>query len=247
MKQLLMQRLLTLCFTTLFCSSCLASGYTLLTFATPSEKDAVTTTDFFIDLLNEMFGRADIPLRTKQEPWIRSQQKVISASPNEHLLIAPLTRTAEREDHYDWVVRLAEYRLQFVSNDKTLNLNNIDTLKAVPVCVLRSSPAETTLRELGFTSIRANVFEQRCYQDMREGKIRLVFSHGNISAEVTYVNLGGKSEDLIFGGEFPEQAVYLAGTRNAMAPEDREKLVQALEMLKKDGTYDRISARFVSH
>lgn len=241
-----MKYLLTLCLIAIFSSSCWANGYTLMTINTPNSnnKEVKTAEGFFIEVLNEMFGRAGLPLRTKEEPWIRSQEKVISASPREGLVIAPLTRTEEREDQYDWIVSLVEYQMRFVTNDKTMNIATLDALKQQPVCVLRASLAEARLVALGFKNIRASVFEQRCYKEMLDGSTKVILSHGQIGAEKNFKNVGGKIEELVFGLEFPKEEFYLASTRKAVSEADKAKLVKALEDIRSDGTYNKITAKY---
>lgn len=241
-----MKKILTLCFVILFSSSCLAEGYTLMTINTPNSKnkDVMTAEGFFIELLLEMFSRSDIPLKIKLEPWIRSQEKVIAADPKEALVIAPITRTAERENQYDWVASLVNYRLQFITNDKNIDISSLDKLKTQPICVLRASQAEARLRQLAFPQINASVFEHRCYKEMLAGGTKVILMHGREAAERSYRNAGGKAEDLIYGLEFPEEQLYLASTKGAVSEADKSKLNQALDGMKKDGTYEKISSRY---
>ncbi|PCH98688.1 MAG: hypothetical protein COB84_01525 [Rhodobacteraceae bacterium] len=74
-----------------------------------------------------------------------------------------LTRIKEREDNYDWILPIITYELQFITNDRSLDISNLEMLKSEPVCVYRESPAEFKLKSLGFTKIRAKVKEQKCY------------------------------------------------------------------------------------
>lgn len=241
-----MKHLLTLCFIALFSSSCLAGGYTLMTINTPNSKnkDVKTAEGFFIELLNEMFARAELSLRTKEEPWIRSQEKVIAADPKEALVIAPITRTKERENQYDWITSLISYRMQFVSNDKSLDISSLDKLKTYPICVLRASQAENRLKALGFPNINASVFEQRCYKEMKAGTTKVILMHGQAGAQKNYKNAGGDPAELVYGLEFPEEQLYLASTKGAVSEADKAKLNKALDAIKKDGTYEKITAKY---
>lgn len=241
-----MKNLLAFCFITLFSSACLANGYTLMTINTPNSKnkDVMTAEGFFIELLLEMFARADIPLKIKLEPWIRSQEKVISASPKDALVIAPITRTQERENQYDWITSLVSYRLQFISNDKKIDMSSTDKLKSQSICVLRASQAEAKLKQLEFPHINTSVFEHRCYKEMLKGNTKVVLMHGREAAERSYQNAGGKPEDLVYGLEFPEEQLYLASTKGAVSEADKAKLNQTLEQMKQDGTYQKISNRY---
>lgn len=232
-----MFRAIALLFILIFSSSVFATGYTLMTI---KQKEKNTVENFFIDLSKEIFLRADIGLRVKPTTWIQAQKKVANGIPSERLLITPITRTEERENNYDWLLPLASYRLRFISLDKKQDLINLEGLKPLKVCALRESPAHYKLEEFGFTDIMPQVRERECYKRLKQGKVDVILSHGKISAKRLFEAVDGNIDDLAYGKPFEEGTVYLASSKQAVSAEEQEKLKHVFELVKEDGTYDKL-------
>ena len=129
-----MKYFITTCLLALASSICLAQNYTLMTTEPSRVADGEKSTEsFFVEITNEVFARSGLKLNVKEGHRIRNQKKVSEASPQKALLITPLTRTKEREDSYDWLLPLYEYKLQFITTDKSIDINNI--------CLLYTSPS----------------------------------------------------------------------------------------------------------
>lgn len=82
-------------------------------------------------------------------PWSRSQRRVMS-QPNH--LIFPLTRTADREAHYNWLIKVAPIELVFVTLNGTV-LSVEDAQKLEKISVHQDTPFEYFLKEHGFKNI----------------------------------------------------------------------------------------------
>jgi len=203
-----------------------------------------STESFFIEIVNEVFARSDIELKVKKGHWIRNQKKVSEASPEQALLITPLTRTEEREDSYDWILPISTYKLQFITTDRSIDINNIDALRKLPVCALRESPAEYKLKKLGFTKIRAKVQEQKCFQSLKNNTGAVMLAYGKIAADKGYKIIGNNPEKLIYGKSFSEQTLYLASTKNAVSDADKKKIIDTFAAIKADGTFEKIFATY---
>jgi len=236
-----MKQLITLCLLTFISSFCLAQNYTLITtLPSKSVKGEKSSASFFVEIMEETFIRSGLALRTEKGHWIANQKKVISASPSKGFVITPLTRTKEREDAYDWILPITNYKLQFITNDKSIDITNLEDLKTQPVCAYRESPAEYQLRDLGFTKIRTKVQEQKCFQGLKKQTTKVMLAHGKLAAIQGYKLIGGNPEQLIYGRSFAEEILYLASTKGAVSPEDKKKLADAFDAMKIDGTYKRI-------
>lgn len=236
-----MKKIASLILMTLLSASVFADSYTLYTI---KQKDKSNAENFFVDVSEELFKRAGLSLRVKPNHWIQAQRKVSNATPDQKLLITPLTRTNDRENDYDWILPFEKYKLQLVSNDKTLNITDTNVLKELPVCALRESPAEAKLHDLGFTNIKAQVQEKNCFEQLLKGKIKLIMAHGDIAASKRYASIGGNSDDLIYGLSFREETLYLASSKQAVAKSDLEKLKTALSDMRTDGTYDKLKEKY---
>jgi polar amino acid transport system substrate-binding protein len=240
-----MMRIFTFCLLTLMASVTAAQNYTLMTTLPPKvAKGEVATESFFIEVAQETFKRADLHLRTKKGAWIKNQNKVMAAQAAKGLMIVPLTRTEDREAKYDWILPIITYKLIFVTNDRAVDISNIEALKSMPVCAFRESPAEYKLKELGFEKIHARVHEQKCFHGLKKKTEKIMLAHGKISAAKGYKLVRGNSEKLIYGPEFSEETIYLASTKGAVSDDDKAKLIQAFESLKADGSFEKTRAKY---
>jgi len=240
-----MKHFITAWLLTLASSICLAQNYTLMTSEPSRVADGEKSTEsFFVEITSEVFARSGIKLKVKEGHWIRNQKKVSKAPPQKALLITPLTRTEEREDSYDWILPLFNYKLQFITTDKSIDITNIDALRNLPVCALRESPAEYKLIKLGFTKIRTKVQEQKCFQGLNNKTVTVMLAYGKVAAGKGYKIIGKNPEQLIYGKSFSEQTAYLASTKKAVSDEDKKKIVDAFAAIKADGTFDKIFATY---
>jgi len=203
-----------------------------------------STESFFVEIASEIFSRSGLNMNIKKGHWIRNQKKVSTASAKNKLLIIPLTRTKGREDLYDWILPISTYELQFITTDNSIDISNIDALRNSPTCVLRESPAEYKLRDLGFTKIRAKVQEQICFKNLSMKIVNIMLAHGKIAAAKGFKIINKDPGKLIHGNSFPEETLYLASTKNAVSDPDKKKLNDAFMAIKADGTYDKIYATY---
>jgi len=223
----------------------IASDFTLLTSEPGRKAKAELSSEaLFIEVVKEALGRANLTTKIKKKPWIKAQQLVKKAEPSERLLIAPLTRTKEREDHYDWIVPLASYKLLFVTVDKSIDILDIKSLKKEAICVLRESPAEYKLKELGFPDILSRVQVQKCFKGLKKGSQKVVLAHGERVSRALYQQIGGDPKQLILGQPFTEYTVYLAATKAALPESTQQKLRNAMDAMKIDQTYEKIFAKY---
>lgn len=240
-----MIRIFITCFVLAFATLGNAKDFTLLT-SEPARKAKaeVSAEELFIEVIQEVFKRTGLNVRVKQGPWIKAQRTVTRSKPADRFLIAPLTRTPEREDKYDWILPLRSYSLQFVTTDKDANLADIEALKSEEVCVLRESAAEYKLKEWEFPDILSRVQVQKCYKDMKKGKQRVVLAHGERVARALFEQVGGKPDDLVFGRPFTEYKVYLAATKGSIPDNTKEDLLKAMDGMKIDGSYEAIFSKY---
>jgi len=229
----------------LLASLTVAADFTLLT-SEPGRraKAELTSEALFIEIVKEVVKRADLTVRTKKMPWVKAQQTVKKSTPSDHLLIAPLTRTKEREKDYDWIVPLASYKLQFVTTDKMIDLSDMNSLKQQAVCVFRESPAEYKLKELNFPDILSRVQVQKCFKDMKKGSQKVVLAHGERVARARFEQVGGDPKELIFGQPFTEYTVYLASSKATLSEAKKQALLNAMDGMKIDSSYEKIFAKY---
>lgn len=193
-----------------------------------------------IDLVKEVFKRAGLELDISFKPWVRSQHLVQTAVEGKGLLITPLTRTANREALYEWLIPLFDYKLQMISNDPAVPVNDEAAMKKEKVCVLRSSPAEYKLEELGFENVDPKNTELKCLQLLKHKRVKAVLCHGFLLGAHNYKQFEGDPNELIKGVAYPGGTIYLAASKGAVSDEVLAKIKEALKSMEQDGTYDAI-------
>ena len=197
-----------------------------------------------IDLVKEVFKRAGMELNIVFKPWARAQHLVQTAPENKGLLIAPLTRTANREPLYEWIIPLVDYKLQMVTNDSGVPIGDEAAMKNEKICVLRSSPAEYKLQELGYSKVDTKNTELECLQLLKHKRTKAVLCHGFLLGVHNYKQFGGNPGELIKGVSYPGGTIYLAASKGTVNDDDQAKFKTILENMKKDGIYNAIINRY---
>jgi len=224
--------------TLLLCGNGYAEDFTLLSADIPPYSSSSTTSDgLCIDITKALFDKTDMALTVQFHPWARSQKMAITG---ERYLITPLTRTREREPHYDWIVPLFRYNLQLVSNDPSVPIDNPQAMHEVEICVLRESPAEYKLIELGYQKRLVVTDESKCLQLLNLKRTPAALLHGMLSAEDGYRRYGGDPQALRQGIAYPSGDIYLASSKGALTAAQRQGLAGALRELKATGQYQQI-------
>lgn len=197
-----------------------------------------------IDLVIEVFKRAGIDLNLTFKPWARAQHNAQTAPEGKGLLIAPLTRTPNREALYEWIIPLIEYKLQMVSNDPAVPVNDEAAMKNEKVCALRSSPAEYKLQELAYNKVDSKNTELKCLQLLKAKRVKGVLCHGFLLGVHNYKQFGGDPAELIKGVSYPGGTIYLAASKGTVNDDMQTKLKVVLSEMKADGTFDAIVNRY---
>lgn len=221
--------------------SSFAQSYTLITM---KQREKENIENFFVDVSKEIFKRSNLGLKIKTSHFIKAQKTVAKAEAKKKMLISPISRSADREDDFDWIVPLEKYKPQFLTTDKTLDISKAESLLNEPVCVLRESILQQQLEELGFTQVKPQIQIKNCFKDLKKGKIRLVFVHGQAQSIRRYELMGGNIDDLVFGASFEEETTYIASSKGAVPKHDREKLENALAAMKADGSYEKLLHKY---
>lgn len=194
-----------------------------------------------IDIARALFQRAGIDLEVEYHPWARSQSMARSL---ENYVITPLTRTPEREAHYDWIVPIFSYQLQLITNDSTIPIEDLEAMRNEEICVLRESPAEYKLKALGFEKRLIVTKEEKCMQMLALKRAKAALIHGILNARYGYKKYGYNADGLLQGLAFPSGDIYIGSSKSALTTEQRHRLNQALDAIKAEGIYDRIIEKY---
>jgi len=186
----------------------------------------------------EMARRLNTEVAIEYMDWDGAQKLALS-HPN--IGILSITRTPEREEHYQWCCRIVTDDLILVGG-QGVDVSSLEKVKDRPIGVLFHSGAEALVRSLGFSRIQASPEEWLNASKMKERRIdawlapRLMVIHA-------YKEVGADASTLNFGQIVRPSEIYLAFSKGTPETEAR-RWADALKQMQDDGTLDRILARY---
>jgi polar amino acid transport system substrate-binding protein len=174
-------------------------------------------------------------------PWARAQKYV---SEKQDLLIAPLSRTPEREDHFTWITSIMPMERAFFSLDRPVSsfAQAKKTYRVIGVGL--GSAQEEILRAQGFSDeqIFPLTIGDNPAQMLLKGRIDAWF---NGVPESQYIWPKMSERKLSMSPVMNSTELYLACSRlcSAQLVQDLRK---AVEKLRDDGTLARIQQSYLS-
>jgi len=186
----------------------------------------------------EMAKRLDSGIVIEYMDWAGAQ-KLAQSQPG--IGILSITRTPEREEHYQWCCRIVTDDLILVGG-QGVDVSGLEKVRDRPIGVLSNSGAQALVRSLGFTRIQPAPEEWLNATHMRERRIdawlapRLMVIHA-------YKEIGADASTLNFGQIVRPSEIYLAFSKGTPEAEVA-RWAGALKAIQDDGTIDRILARY---
>ena len=174
-------------------------------------------------------------------PWARSQKHV---SESQDILIAPLSRTPEREDRFTWIAPIMPMERAFFSLDRPVNSFEQAKKTYRVIGVGLGSAQEEILRAQGFSDnqIYPLTIGDNPAQMLLKGRIDAWF---NGVPESQYIWPKVSEHALLMSPVMSSAQLYLACSKQCSA-----QLVQdlraAVETLRDDGTLARIQKSYLS-
>jgi len=204
---------------------------------TPYSIETGTQPGIFVELVQEAMRRLGREVKVEFYPWTRAQR---IAEQQDNVILFPLTRTAQREDLYKWLMPVTPMQLVFVSaQDQAVTLTQARNLGRI--AVQKSTPAEAYLVAQGFTNLRA-------FPKAASTNIKLL-ARGRVDAWFTakgfaqYLIKQTGETDLQIGPVIEQSFFYVAASRDF--PEDLAwELRRTLNKLAQDGTLSNILSRY---
>jgi polar amino acid transport system substrate-binding protein len=192
-----------------------------------------------VELSEAVLARAGLPVRAEFFPWARSQLITTFAS---RVLIVPLARTTEREERFQWLIKLHTLHQVFLTRVTDPAVRHIEQARRLRIGVLRGTPDMRQLQDQGFET------EQLTTGSSPEDVLRLLErSHVDaiFGSDVMY---GAKAQSrpgqsLRAGLKLASLDIWLAASGGIEA-EERRRLEEAHAALLKDGSIERIMQRY---
>jgi polar amino acid transport system substrate-binding protein len=186
----------------------------------------------------EMAKRANTSVAIEYMDWDGAQKLALS-QPN--IGILSITRTPEREEHYQWCCRIVTDDLILVGG-QGVDVSGLEKVRDRPIGVLYHSGAEALVRSLGFSRVHTSPEEWLNAAKMKDRRIdawlapRLMVIHA-------YKEIGADASTLNFGQIVRPSEIYLAFSKGTPETEVA-RWSGALKSIQDDGTLDRILARY---
>lgn len=207
--------------------------------------DEGTAQGFSVELLRMMAAQAGLRLELQVLPWMRAMQV---AEAHAHSVLFSLTRTPERESHFQWVGPIAQRRILLykLASRADLNLAQLSELGSARIGVVRDSAADRALQAAG---LRPGAGLELGLDDATNLRKLL-------AARMEYIALldwaaawNLRQLQLPYGTLQPvlEQDAsksYWYGLRPDADPALVRRLQAALDALKRDGRYEKLRQRY---
>ena len=191
-------------------------------------------------LVREMAERLGEAPPIQFYPWTRALS-MVGTQPR--TLILPLTRTAEREANYRWLVKL--YRQQFVFialRGTAVNLDTLDVLRDLRIAVLRGSPNEGHLLGRNFKQVVPANSVLDMARMLERGMADAIYGGDAINLAVL-AEYGIPRAQLQLSKPLDYGEIWLGGSLDI--PESEALLWQnAMKQLVRDGVVRRTLARY---
>lgn len=201
---------------------------------------------YAVELLNALDRKMGRHSTLSFYPWARAVQ-MAEAGPAYGIF--PLTRSAEREGRFNWLIPLGQVRHVFLARTDpsarapTERTRPLEELREAQVGLLRgSSPIITMLRSKGFT----HIYEATDYQEL----LRLLSQHmidyvygGEPMLRASLANSPYSAGDFQFVAALGDATVYM-GASAAVSAAEAQKWQQAYEALSKEGEVARLKEKY---
>lgn len=194
----------------------------------------------FVEIVREAVRRAGHAEEPKIHtyPWGRSQAL---ARKEKNVLIFPVARLPQREDHYHWIAPIKEMEMAFVTADHR-QLTTLEARRVSRILVHEAAPPEMILRKRGFDNlITVHDITPNVLKMLEYGRVNAWFTPKDMAHWVWKES--PRTSYPTFGDTLTRHSLYLAAS-----PEMPEKIVQELNAavwsMHADGTIIRILSRY---
>ena len=190
-----------------------------------------------VELVEELVRRAGHSVKVEFYPWARAMQK---ASAQPRVAILPLTRTPEREPHYQWLLKLYVQHFVFINRAGRPPVSSLEQARRLKLTVLRASPNLAQLQRHGFKDelvLQAHSVEDMLRQ-LERGHVDAIYGGDVINMDKVRGS-GRDPAQFQVGMELESGEVWLAASAGVDAAE-LARLQQARHAMLQDGSIERL-------
>ncbi|TVO72539.1 substrate-binding periplasmic protein [Sedimenticola selenatireducens] len=194
---------------------------------------------FMVDLIREIERRLGTNRPVLFMPWPRAIRNT-RIGPNH--IVFPLTRTIEREPHFDWAINVAPIELVFVTlSGKKLTLQQARSLSAI--AVQQNTPFEQYLRQQGFTNLVITTSAAPIpIRMLRAGRVNAWFTAKDLASYSMREQF--VTETITYSDSITSGNVYFALSKQ-FPVNLKQAYQETFSAMQSDGTYQKIMDRYV--
>ncbi|MYM68857.1 transporter substrate-binding domain-containing protein [Pseudoduganella sp. FT55W] len=192
-----------------------------------------------VEITQALARRMGIPVEVQFYPWSRALV-MVSLAPR--TLVLPLTRTAERENKYRWLLKLYRQTFIFVGQQGNPQLSDPARLLHARLVVLRGTPHKQLLLDAGYTDISECATIRECIRMVKKGIAEASFGAEDTHRSAARMD-GNKAAEFSYSPVFRQDDVWLAGSLD-FTEEEARKWRTTMETLRTDGTIGRIMHKY---
>lgn len=200
---------------------------------------------FSVELLRLMAAQAGVRLALQVLPWQRAMQ-VAEAQPDS--ILFSLTRTPEREAQYQWVGPIAQRRILIyrLASRTDLTMAQFSEIGTARIGVVRDSAADRQLQAVGLrpgVQLEQGLDDATNVRKLLAGRMEYVALLDWAAAwnlrllQLPYGTLTAVMEQ-------DSARSYYYGLRLDTDPALVKRLQQALDVIRRDGRYERLRQRY---
>ena len=196
------------------------------------------------EVVRAALQKANITFKINMYPWKRAYNMALK---KENILIYTISRTPAREDLFKWVGEIAPTgSCLFALTTSDIQINTLDDAKKYTIGTVREDVRDQFFKGKGFKNIRSgNSYEQN-FTKLLKKRIDL-WAMAELVAYHIVKKLGNSSniiKKVYYLEEVSKSKYYMAFSKNT--PDDIvNKVRNALEQLKKDGTVKTIHSKYL--
>ncbi|MBL6946550.1 MAG: transporter substrate-binding domain-containing protein [Rhodospirillales bacterium] len=200
------------------------------------EKRGNEVVGAYADFFREASARSGVPIDFRIVPWARA---IKETERSDNMLLFPFTRTAERENRFNWITPLKEDPMCFASVGAKIDSLE-DARKLKRILVWRGASHLAYLKKLGFENL------------IVVGKTAKVMQILKASPDAAWYWVCDQAQLLLDKGEFnvpfkigapvASEAVWLVGSKSFAPAPQFNKFVQAIEALRGEKLMEKLLA-----
>ncbi len=229
-------------------ASLVLTGYTEIT---PSSRDIVfyledepiytssnsLSPGFLMEVVMEMTKHMGISPKIKFLPWKRAQYLTINQA---NAVIFPLTRSSSRESNYQWLCKIFEVPVMFISESGNPVLHTIEQARRVRgIGVIRGTPQEEYLKMMNVPYIALPGNE--LYAWLAKDKVTAIYTAK--PEAILGWKKGGFQGKLQFGAKLQTLPLWVATSLQSGQVSAAEWLA-ALTEVKESGFFDKMLVKY---